>query len=267
MKLSECRGDWALVTGASSGIGEEFCRRLAAAGMNLLVIARRVQLLETLADELRRRDGIEVAVLALDLGERASAEKVKEFADARGVRIRLLVNNAARGPWGSFDKTACDDYESIVQLIATTPIALCHLFQADLASFSDSAVINVSSPAALQPVPYIAVYSAAKACLHNFSLALYGEWSDRRILVQTLLPGPTASEFDAKGGAYLSKLGAERRPAAEIVELSLRSLSDDRQPFVTNSKGIYKQRVFAGVAPVRMVVREVRKLFAAPPGR
>ena len=266
MKLENFRGHWALVTGASSGIGAEFCRQLAAAGVNLVMVARRKPLLEELSTSLMDAYGIRTLVLATDLSERDSASRVKAATTQASIRVRLLINNAAFGPWGSFEKTSAQTYESMVQLIAATPIALCHLFLADLESFPSSAVINLSSPAALQPVPYKAVYSAAKTCLHNFSLALYGEWQSKGILVQTLLPGPTATELDAKGGAYKSELGEARRPPSEIVTESLHQL-DKGAPFVTTNKGTYKQRLFAGIAPVRMVIREVKKMFQAPPGR
>lgn len=132
--------------------------------------------------------------------------------------------------------------------------------------FSSSAIINVSSPSALQPVPYLAVYSAAKASLHNFSLALYGEVQEKGIHVQTLLPGPTATEFDLKACAYKSKLGENRLLPVEVVNKSLNHLAKDI-PFVTTSKGTYKQRLFAGIAPIRMIIREVKKMFAPPLGR
>jgi short-subunit dehydrogenase len=230
------------------------------------MVARRKPLLDALAGELSNRHGVLTSVAALDLSEPGSAARLKAVVEGRGIRIRVLINNAAFGPWGSFERTPADTYERIVQLIAATPVALCHLFQADLASHASSVVINLSSPAALQPVPYKAVYSAAKTCLHNFSLALYGEWKDKGIMVQTLLPGPTASELDAKGGAYKSELGEDRRPPSEVVAASLASLDADR-PFVTTNKGTYKQRLFAGIAPIKMVVREVKKMFQAPPGR
>lgn len=266
MKLEEFRGHWALVTGASSGIGAEFCRQLAAAGVNLVMVARRKQLLDELSASLIAAHGIRTLVLVIDLSERDSASHVKAATTQASIQVRLLINNAAFGPWGSFEKTPAQTYESMVQLIAATPIALCHVFLPDFESFPSSAVINLSSPAALQPVPYKAVYSAAKTCLHNFSLALYGEWQPRGILVQTLLPGPTATELDTKGGAYKSELGEERRPPSEVVTESLRQLEKDA-PFVTNNKGTYKQRLFAGIAPVRMIIREVKKMFQAPPGR
>lgn len=266
MKLSECKGDWALVTGASSGIGAEFCRQLAAAGMNLVMVARRKKLLDDLSVELINQYGIETRTLLIDLSESGSAETVRKVTLAENIKIRLLINNAAFGPWGSFEKTSYQTYEKMMQLIATTPISLCHLYMSDLEFFPSSLVINLSSPAALQPVTYKAVYSAAKTCLHNFSLALYGEWQHKGILVQTLLPGPTATQLDTLGGAYKSKLGEERRPPIEIVKASIAQFNNDR-PFVTTNKGTYKQRLFAGIAPVKMIIREVKRMFAPPLGR
>lgn len=266
MKLSECRGDWALVTGASSGIGAEFCRQLANVGMNLVMVARRKKLLDDLSSELENQYHIQTTVLLIDLSEPNSAETVKNATIAKGITVRLLINNAAFGPWGSFEKTSAASYEKLVQLGSSTPIALCSLYLENLNSFPNSAIINVSSPAALQPVPYLAVYSAVKTCLHNFSLALYGELQNKGIHVQTLLPGPTATEFDAKGNAYNSKLGEERCSPTIVVKESLRQL-DKNTPFVTTSKGTYKQRLFAGIASSKMVIREVKKIFAPPLGR
>ena len=266
MKLDELKGHWAIVTGASSGIGAEFCRQLAAAGVNLVMVARRKQLLDELAAALMGAHGICTLVLELDLSVRGCAPKLKAATDEAAIRVRLLINNAACDAWGSFELTPAETYEGMVQLLAATPVALCHEFRADLEAFPSSAVINVSSPAALQPVPYKAVYSAAKSCLHIFSLALHGEWRERGILVQTLLPGPTATEIDTKGRAYPSALGEERRPPAEVVAKSLRELGT-HAPFVTTQKGTYKQRLFAGIAPTEMIIREVKKMFQPPPGR
>lgn len=264
--LEQFRGHWALVTGASSGIGAEFCRQLAAAGLHLVLVARRRERLVELADELRDRFGVQTHVIALDLSEPDAAQRLHQATQQLELRIRLLVNNAAYGPWGSFEKTSAQTYERLIQLVAMLPISLCRRYLPDLSSFPTSAIINLSSPAALQPVPYKAAYSAAKACLHNFSLALHAEWAKHGIAVQTLLPGPTASELDALGGAYPSLLTEERRPPAEVVAASLGALQQGR-PFVTTNRGTYKQRVFAGLAPIRFVIREVNRMFQAPPGR
>lgn len=266
MRVGDFKGHWALVTGASAGIGAEFCRRLASSGINLVMVARRAEALGELAAALTAAHGIRTLVVPIDLSERESASRVKAATDDAKVRISLLVNNAGSGFWGSFEKTQVDTYERMMQLNAATPISLCHLYRPDLESHPPAAIINVSSPAALQPMPYLAAYSASKACLHNFSLALYGEWQSRGILIQTLLPCPTHSEFDLKAGAYATGLSDERRDPAEVVDESLRQL-ETGAPFVTTQRGIYKQRVFAGIAPIKMIIREVKKMFEAPPGR
>ena len=98
----------------------------------------------------------------------AAAAVKKRLAD-QNISIRLLINGAAFGPWGRFENTSAEVYERLVHLVSATPVSLCRLFQSDLASFRTSAIVNLSSPAALQPIPYKAVYSAAKSCLHNFS--------------------------------------------------------------------------------------------------
>lgn len=265
MQLSFMLDHWALVTGASSGIGMEFCRQLAAAGANVVMVARRLDRLQALAAELTGAHGVQAIPLQMDLSVAGSAAKLKAETSRLGVAIRLLVNNAAFGPWGRFERTDADTYERMIQLIAGTPIALCSHYRTDLQSFEGSAVINLSSPAALQPVPYKAAYSAGKSCMHNFSIALHGEWMEEGILVQTLLPGPTASELDGLGGAYRSELGEDRRPPSEVVKTSLAALTAGR-PFVTTNKGTYKQRVFAGVAPVGMIIKEVKRMFAPPDG-
>jgi short-subunit dehydrogenase len=263
MRIEECNGDWALVTGASSGIGREFCIQLAAAGMNLVMVARRRSAIDELAADLRGKHGIRTLVIAQDLSVPGAANTVKNEVAGEGVRIRLLVNNAAFGPWGRFENTSAEVYERLVHLVSATPISMCRVFLPDLASHRSSAVINLSSPAALQPIPYKAVYAAAKSCLHNFSLALYGEWRDRGILVQTLVPGPTESELDSVGGAYKSAIPARRWPAAIVVRASLKNLHNER-PVVTTAKGIYKQRIFAGVFPNRAVIGKVARMFRPP---
>jgi short-subunit dehydrogenase len=138
----------------------------------------------------------------------------------------------------------------------------CHCFLDDLTSFPSSLVINVSSPASYQPIPYMAVYAASKAFIQSFSQALHGEWKDRGVLVQTLVPGPTESEFDITARAYESAL-TKRSTPAQVVDAYLARL-DSGLPVITAAKGTYKQRFFAGLFPPSMVIREVGKMFTPP---
>jgi short-subunit dehydrogenase len=266
MHVEQLCGHWALVTGASSGIGAAFCRKLAESGVSLVMVARRQGRMDALAAELKGPHPIETLVVPADLSRRGAARQVHESVQRAGIRIRLLVNNAGFGPWGRFEENPVEVHEAVVQLVAATPIALCHAFRADLASHPSSAIINLSSPAALQPVPYKAVYSGAKTALHNFSLALYKEWRAQGIHVQTLIPGPTRSELDEKGRAYKCRLTDRRDPPEDVVAASLAQLGRNR-PVVTTHKGVYKQRLFNGLFPYRVVLWEIERMFRPPQGR
>lgn len=254
-------GDWALVTGASSGIGRTFAQELAAVGFNLVLVSRRGAVLEKLRSDLEQCHGIQAVVVIADLSEPGAAAEVHSVVSRQQIRVRLLCNNAAAGHWGPFEQMPPEECERIAYLTAIAPIALARWFLSDLATFPNSAIINVSSPAAYQPIPNLAAYAAAKACLHSFSLALYGEWAGRGVHVQTLVPGPTATAFDATAGSYrCAAVGTERRPPQEVVRASLAYLGADR-PVVTTARGIFRQRLFAGLFPVKFVVRTIRSMF------
>lgn len=262
MRLSDAKGDWALVTGASCGIGHEFATQLAQAGMNVVLVARSEEKLQTLADTLRARHGIAAHVAVADLAVAGAADALQAQLAQAGIRVRLLCNNAGAGRWGRFEDSTAADYEKINALNTTALVSMCHAFFADLASFPLSAVINVSSAAAYQPVPYMAMYAASKAFVQHFSQALHGEWKEHGILVQTLVPGPTESEFDARAGAYESAL-TKRDTPDKVVRASLAGL-ERGMPVVTVARGTYKQRFFAGLFPPAMVIREVGKMFKPP---
>jgi short-subunit dehydrogenase len=262
MRLSDLKGHWALVTGASSGIGEEFARQLAQAGMRLVLVARREERLQAVVQALRADYGTEARVIVADLADPAAVPRIRDELDGAGIRVRLLCNNAGAGRWGRFEATDAQVYDELNTLNTTALVAMCRRFFDHLASFPSSVVINVSSAAAYQPVPYMAVYAASKAFVQSFSQALHGEWKEHGILVQTLVPGPTATEFDAKAGAYESAL-TERDAPADVVRAALAGLERD-VPVVNAAKGTYKQRVFAGLAPHAMVIREVGKMFRPP---
>lgn len=261
MQLSTYRGEWALVTGASSGIGREFARQLAASGLNLVLVARREALLDSVAAELTERHGIEAQPIASDLAQPEAAAELKALLSSRGRRVRLLCNNAAFGHWGRFEDASADTYQAMLQLNVATLVATCRAFFPDLKSFPSSVVINVSSVAAFQPVPYMAAYAASKAFVQSFSQALHGEWSEHGILVQALVAGPTETEFDRVAGAPGSI--TRRGSAADVVRDALTSLGRD-EPVAFSAKGTLKQRIFAGLAPPRVVIREVAKRFRPP---
>lgn len=262
MQLDAIKGHWALVTGASEGIGQEFCQQLAAVGLNLVLVARRQDRLLDIAETLAQTYGIQTQVVALDLSDPAASAELKQRAQAAGIRVRLLVNNAGVGRWGRFEAAPLEHYETMIALNTTAMVSLCHRFLPDLSGFPSSAVINVGSPAALQPVPYMAVYAATKAFVHSFSQALYGEWQQRGVLVQTLIPGPTATGFDEKAQAYDSAIQKRDTPA-RVVATALAHLGK-ATPLAVAAKGTLGQRLFASLAPAKLVIHQVGRMFKPP---
>lgn len=265
MKLDEIRGEWALVTGASSGIGQEYCRQLAARGVNVVLVARRHERLATLAAGLERDHGVQTLIIVQDLSAPGAASAVAGKVNGAGIRIRVLVNNAAFGRWGRFEDSGLKTYHDMLQANVVALVELTHAFLPALASAVPAAIVNVASAAAYQPVPYMAVYAATKAFVLSFSQALYGEWIDRGVIVQTLVPGATESEFDAVAGAYASAI-TTRGSAAKVAEDSIHAL-EQAVPVALNASGTLKQRFFAGLFPPKIVIAQVAKMFRPPVDR
>lgn len=262
MKLSEAGGDWALVTGASSGLGREFAIQLAGAGMNVVLVARGGDELEKVAQRLREQSHVQTRVVALDLAVRGNVEQLRQQLAAEGIRVRLLCNNAGLGRWGKFEAGSASLYQEIIDVNTAAMVAACHHFMPDLASFPSSAVINVSSQAGYHPIPYMNVYAASKAFVHSFSQALHCEWRAHGILVQMLVPGPTESAFDQRAGAYDSALTTRDAPAVAVAA-SLKALAG-RRAVVVSARGTLTQRLFATLLPSSMFLGEVAKRFKPP---
>ena len=148
MKLKEARGHWALVTGASAGIGLEFCRQLAKAGMNIVMVARRERNLSSLANEIKDQFSVSTLAIPLDLSQPNATKFIKEKLETKGIKIRLLCNNAAITSWCLFETIDDHEYEKIIQLNITSIVTLCDLLLPDLQSRPSSVVINLSSGAA-----------------------------------------------------------------------------------------------------------------------
>ncbi|HEY0720420.1 MAG TPA: SDR family oxidoreductase [Gammaproteobacteria bacterium] len=218
--MSEFRkkyGPWALVTGASSGIGEAFCRQLAARGMHLILVARRQQRLVQLANELERQHGVQCKVIAGDL---ASDEFLTElFAATASLEVGLLVNNAGFAQTGNFLARPVEQHLSLLQVNCRAPLMLAHNYGNRMARRGRGGIINVASAAAFLPMPHWGNYAASKAYLLFFSEALGFELQERGVDVLALCPGATRTEFSNVAGTRHG--GME---AGEVVACALKSL-------------------------------------------
>ena len=186
---------WALITGASSGIGAEFARRLASRGMHLVLTARRKELLEKLAEELHTRHGTKTEIIAGDLSDAAEPQRLCEAIAAKGIAIELLVNNAGFGWVGTIQETEQPRMRDLVQLNIAAMTELTYRLLPAMLERGHGGIINVSSVAAFQPVAYMPAYAASKAFVLHFSEALWAESRDRGVTVTALCPGTTQTDF------------------------------------------------------------------------
>ncbi len=251
---------WALVTGASSGIGAEFARRLAARGMHLVLTARRENLLKELAQELHTQHGTQTEVITCDLSESGGTRRLMEEVKQRGVQIELLVNNAGFGVVSDVENT---DPDAVQKLIDVNIAALTDLTYAVLPGMLErrhGAVINLSSVAAFQPVAYMAAYAASKAYVLHFSEAMWAEVRDRGVTVLGLCPGPTETEFFDSAGVpnWLSKR-ASLSPT-KVVKTAIKALERRKQYVITGWKN-YFWSIAVRLATRRTAVNEARKYF------
>jgi len=219
-KFRDQYGEWALVTGASAGIGLEFARALARQGMSIVLTARREDRLNTLAAELRTEFHVDTRVVAVDL---ATPDGADRLADAvADLPIAFLVNNAGFGYAGRFDKLATDRLRSMVVVNCVVPVVLTSRIIPGMVKRGRGAVIVVGSVAGRQPLPLHAVYSATKGFDLLFGEGLWGELRGTGVDVLVIEPGPTQTEFQEVAGESVGPNHGE--PAADVVQVALDAL-------------------------------------------
>ena len=184
---------YVLITGASSGIGKEFAKQFAKHGYNLLLVARRLELLQSLKEELLKEYNCNVEILAKDICEDCKA--VYDYCVNNDFKISVLVNNAGFGDYGRFIDSDIDKYMEMIELNNKALVALTYYFIKDMKESGYGHIINVGSVASFMPGPYMAVYYATKAFVLSFSLALREELKNDNIHVSVLCPAPTKTDF------------------------------------------------------------------------
>jgi uncharacterized protein len=250
----------ALTTGASSGIGECFARALAARKHNLTLVARSKDKLLALAEELHAQHAVEVKVLDADLSVPGAAAALFEKLRAQNINVDLLINNAGFGGRGEFWQLPLDRMQEMLRLNIHAVMELTHLLLPAMVARRSGAVINVSSTAGFQPVPYTSVYGATKAFVTSFSTGLAEELRPYGIKVVTLCPGGTRTNFFVAGDYKKRTLPGGLQAPEEVVEAALLAL--DRKgglvvPRWTNKLSIISQRL----VPRSVVARITARLF------
>ncbi len=206
---------YALITGASKGIGKAIAEELAARKINLLLVARSGDLLTTLANELAAKHGIQVDYFATDLAQPGSVEQIMQWLNNKQYRVQVLVNNAGYGLSGHFDTYTVAEHRGMMEVNMMVPVALCRALLPQLKEQPKAYILNIASSAAYQAVPGLSVYAASKAFVLNFSRGLRYELRKSSISVTTVSPGSTDTGF-----AHRANVGPKALKTAEKVNMT-----------------------------------------------
>jgi uncharacterized protein len=262
MSSSDPHKNFALVTGASMGLGKAFAQALAARKHNLILVARSEDKLAQLANQLHTSQGISVAIIPIDLAVAGAGRQVVEQLAQRKLEVDLLVNNAGFGLQGAFANLDLDRQLEMIQLHNSVIVELCHLLLPGMIEARRGGIINVSSMAGMQSAPYATLYSATKSFLTTFSLALEREVGRHGIRIVTLCPGRLRAEGadNAKPpDPSRQKFPGGEQSHEEVAEQALRALDKGGGliiPGLVNKFANVAQRFF----PRRLVAKGISKM-------
>ncbi len=249
-----------LITGASSGIGEAFARRLAAQKHNLVLAARSEDKLHQLCDELMFAHDITAHYVAIDLTDFEADKTLFNETEKHGMEVDWLINNAGFGSMGDFARLDLETEISMINLNITALVALTHRYLQKMRERKSGVIINVASTASFQPVPFMATYAATKAFVRSFSEAIAEENRPFNIKVTALCPGPTETNFfDAANiGANVKDAFMKKgmQSSEEVVEAGLNAVKGGKSTAISGWTNYLTTR-FGIFVPDSLITRAV----------
>jgi short-subunit dehydrogenase len=260
---------YALITGASSGIGEEFARALAGRGWSLVMVARSQDRLEKVRSELMSAHmGIDVVAIPLDLTTPGASADLFQRTQAANLDVELLINNAGFGAFGEFASLGRTRQRAMIDLNIGALVELAHLYLQPMMQRRRGGVINIASVAGYVPLPYSAVYAATKAFVVSFSQALYEEARQHGVHVMVVNPGSTETKFFQVAGKSPFSDPSHMQTAAQVVGESLRAFDRHKGSMVTGARNRLFVRTMA-LLPWRWITvvvgRVMRQAKVSPP--
>ncbi len=206
---------YALITGASKGIGKAIAFSLAAKGYHLLLVARSENLLQQVKEDINTKFPVHIHILPVDLSTADAAQKVFDWTTQQGFSVSILVNNAGYGLSGRFDSYPIQQHLDMLQVNCTTLVQLSHLFLPQLKQQKEAHILNIASSAAYQAVPYLSLYAASKSLVLSFSRGLRYELRKTSVNVTCICPGATDTDFVTR-----AQIGEKARKTAEKVNMT-----------------------------------------------
>ncbi|MDP1880948.1 MAG: SDR family oxidoreductase [Parachlamydiaceae bacterium] len=218
---------YTLITGASSGIGEEFAKQCAAKRQNLILVSRSEDKLQKLSNELKNAYPIDIKIIVLDLATNQSAEQVFERCQKENLEVNFLINNAGIGLIGKFDHFDVKKIEEMLLLNVLTLTKLTYLFIPQL-KINRGIIINLSSQVAFSPAPYMASYAGTKAYVQSFTEAIQNEYENEGIKILALCPGPTYTKFFERTKASPHDINFKFRQPKDVVDEAFNALNKNK---------------------------------------
>ncbi|MCX2951512.1 SDR family NAD(P)-dependent oxidoreductase [Lentzea sp. NEAU-D7] len=249
---AQMRDKFAVVTGASTGIGAAVAERLAAAGMHLVLVARGADKLDKAAERLTRRHGVTVRTVPLDLATADAPTRLARTLADQGIEVEVLVNNAgvsSRGPVIDGDPAR---FRSLIDVNVTALTELTALLMPAMVARGRGAVVTIASTGAYMPAPYLAVYAATKAYVVSFTRALWAETRGTGVRVVAVSPGPTRTPMNTR---------ATRSPET-VADTVFRALSGNGPAVIDGRANALIAFLFGRVLPTRVGLAVARRIMA-----
>lgn len=250
---------WALITGASAGIGLALAEELAAAGVNLVLTARRVDRLKQLAVDLSAKNGVKVEICGADLVRPEAPDEIFAFTKDKNIEIELLINNAGFGAFGSNHEVPPQKLAEMIQVNCSAVVHLTRLFVPPMVERKHGDVLIVASTAAFQPVPFIAAYAATKAFDLIFAEGIAEELRPSGIQVCALCPGSTNTEFQQVAGQP-DRLFRVAETAAKVAHVGLVGLAHGKTVAISGDMNRLMVKA-ERLAPRRFVAKMAGKMM------
>lgn len=254
--------EYALITGASKGIGKSIALLLAKAGYNLLLVARSETELKELSSLLQKEYGIQVGYLATDLSLTGAAEKTASWCTSYTSALTILINNAGYGVWGNFESLSLSDQMNMLQLNINAVVELTYHLLPLLQQQNQSYILNIASTAAYQALPGFSLYAASKSFILNYSRAIRYELKHSPVSVSCLCPGPTDTAFASRAGldAFADLAEKFNMSPDEVAQTAVKGMFSKKAemiPGLTNKISSF----FASILPKTLVERVAASLY------
>lgn len=260
MENKDRKGETALITGATSGIGLELARCFAKDGYNVILVARTQEDLEGVAQELTNTYGVKAYGIAADLMQQGAAEQLYREIKEEGIQVDVLVNDAGQGVWGKFVETDLQKELDIIRLNIDATVILTKFFLKEMVARNSGKILQLASTSSKAPTPLLSVYAGTKAFIYNFTQGLINELKDTNVTMTALLPGPTETDFFNKAGAEHTVVYQETDLAdpADVAKDGYDALHNGESKVISGMKN-KMQTAMGNLMPDEAVAEQYRK--------